>query len=173
MVRNIRFRLLLACTFFVCCQSATAQTITIIPSDPIAGEPVGATLTQPFDCTAPQPQLSVHTATSFTFDSVLPSGIVNCAVIPVPPPTISNFSVDLGALTAGNYTVFWNIYVDQTPNPPLLRSSATTNFVVAAGVPAPGAAGPAATPTIPLWAMLGLGIACLTMGGYQLKRHSR
>ena len=162
----------LGCALFLCCGGVIAQTITVVPSNPTADQPVSATLSQPFDCSAPQPALSAHNATLFAFDSVLPSGIVNCGAIPVPPPTSSNFTIDLGTLAAGSYTVDWRIYLDQAPNPPLLQSSATATFIVTASTSAPGQPNPAATPALPAWAMLGLGAACLLMGMRGLKQRS-
>jgi len=171
MARNIRSTPWLGRALFLCCHGAAAQTITVVPSDPVAGQPVSALLSQPFDCAAPQPTLSAQTATSFTFDSILPSGIVNCAVVPMPPPATSNFSVDLGNLATGSYTVNWHIYINQMP--PLLQSTATTNFVVAPGTSAPGQPGAAATPTLSVWAMLALGLACLVLGMCGLRQRSR
>jgi hypothetical protein len=123
----------LVCFFVFFARLAIAQSIAFSPPAPTGGEPVVATLSQPFDCAAPQPALTASSANSFTFDSIIPS-IVNCAFVPFPPPTTSSFSVSLGSLSAGTYAVTWNIYLSQSPEAPMLLSSTSASLVVMPGM---------------------------------------
>ena len=107
-----------------------AQSITFSPAAPSGGQPLFATLSEPFTCAAPQPALKASTAGSFMFESVLPTGLVNCPFIPNPPPTTSSFSVNLGALAPGNYTITWNIYQQAPSESPVLLASTTSTVVV-------------------------------------------
>ena len=122
---------LVASSMAVC---AFAQSVSVSPATPLAGQAVVLTFTQPFNCTAPQPVLSATSMNSITFDSVLPNGIVNCPAIPFPPPENSVFTADISApIVAGSYTVIWNIYLAQSSGAPVLQSSASAALVVAAG----------------------------------------
>ena len=124
----------LVCFFVFFARLAIAQSITFSPPAPTADETVVATLSQPFDCAAQQPELTASSADSLTFSSILPSGIVNCPFIPFPPPTTSSFSVNLGSLLAGTYVVTWNIYLSQSSGSPTLQSSTSATLVVRPGV---------------------------------------
>jgi hypothetical protein len=114
---------------------AIPQSITFSPAVPTSAHTVVATLSQPFNCAASAPSLTASSADSVTLDSSLPdpSAIVNCAFVPIPPPTISNFPITLGALPPGTYRVTWNIYQNQATGPALLRSSKSASVVVAPG----------------------------------------
>jgi hypothetical protein len=120
----------LVCAFVLVARLAIAQSIEFSPAAPTGGEAVFATLSQPFSCEAQQPALTASSADSFTFDSIFPYGIVNCPFIPFPPPTTSSFSVSLGSLLAGTYTVTWNIYLSQSSGAPTLLSSTSASLVV-------------------------------------------
>ena len=124
----------LVCVFVFFARSGIAQSITFSPPAPTADETVVATLSQPFNCAAPQPELTASSADSLTFSSILPNGIVNCGVIPFPPPTRSSFDVSLGSLLAGTYAITWNIYLSQSPAAPTLLSSTSASLVVLPGV---------------------------------------
>ena len=123
-------KLVLVSAFVIFDGEAIAQSISFSPRFPTSAETVVATLTEPFNCTAQQPTLSASSVSSFTFDQILPNGIVNCPFIPSPPPATSAFLVNLGLLPAGNYTVTWNIYLSQSPEPPRLLSSTSASLVV-------------------------------------------
>jgi len=120
------------CVLFSFCHLAFAQ-ITFVPQAPTGGEMVAVTFTEPFNCAARQPALTASSTGSFTFTSTLPSGIVQCPQIPFPIPENSSFMISLGLLSAGTYTVTWNYYLDQAPEPPRLLSSESASLVVAAG----------------------------------------
>jgi len=120
------------CVLFSFCHLAFAQ-ITFVPQAPTGGEMVAVTFTEPFNCAARQPALTASSTGSFTFTSTLPSGIVQCPQIPFPIPENSSFTISLGLLSAGTYTVTWNYYLDQAPEPPRLLSSESASLVVAAG----------------------------------------
>ncbi|MHB8448418.1 MAG: hypothetical protein ACYC9P_10900 [Rudaea sp.] len=121
----------LVCVFMLVAPEGIAQSMTFAPAAPLAGETVVIAFSQPFNCERPQPMLTASTASSFTFSSNFPSGIVNCGAIPIPPPTTSNSTAVLGALSPGIYTVNWNIYQDQSSGAPTLLSSTSTQLVVA------------------------------------------
>ena len=118
----------LACAISSSC--VLAQSISFSPSSPSGGQIVVATLSEPFNCAAPQPTLKASSANSFTFESILPYGPVNCPLIPFPPPTTSNFSASLGPLLPGSYALNWNIYQQQASGTPLLLSSTSAAILV-------------------------------------------
>lgn len=124
----------LACVFVLFARATIAQSISFFPPAPMSGETVAATLSQPFNCAAPQPTLSASSADAFTFDSILPDGIVNCAFIPFPPPATSDFLVNLGSPLPGTYTVTWNIFLNQSSGAPTLLSSTSASLVVTRSV---------------------------------------
>lgn len=123
----------LVCVFVFFVRPAIAQSISFSPPAPTGGETVVATLSQPYNCAAPQPMLTASSADSFTFDSILPDGIVNCPFIPFPPPTTSSFPITLGSLSQGTYAVTWNIYLSQSSGAPILLSSTSASVVVMPG----------------------------------------
>jgi len=147
-----------------------AQSISVSPASPTSSDAITATFTQPFDCTAPQPALVDRSGASLTFESVLPSGIVNCPFIPVPPPQVSQFSAALGTLGAGMYTVTWKIYRAQPSGSPQLLSTASAAFTVAAARGAGTSV--ASTPALSAWALLLLVAGCALLALRSLRRHS-
>jgi len=102
------------------------------------------------------------------FRSILPHGIVNCAVVPVPPPSNSSFPETLGRLAPGSYTVTWNIYLDQSPNAPELLTTTSASLVVTGPSTPAVAADP--TPSVPVWALAALAALCMFIGGSRLQR---
>jgi len=151
-----------ALVLLLCSQSVHAQSIAFSPAHPSAGDTISVTFRQPFNCTAPVPALVDSTTDSLTFSSTLPSGIVHCPAIPVPEPTTSTFNLALGTLAAGTYAATWNEYLDQSPNPPRLLSTATATLVVGAGVNGPIAV--ASTPALSTWSLLALAGFCGALG---------
>jgi hypothetical protein len=131
MHRDLPKRAFAGVLFFFC--HASFASITFSPPAPAGGETVAVTFTEPFNCAAKPPVLTASSAGSFTFVSTLPSGIVQCPQIPYPMPDYSSSSVSLGLLSAGTYTVTWNYYLDQTPDPPRLLSSESASLSVAPG----------------------------------------
>jgi len=117
-----------ACVVFTHC--LLAQSVTFSPPTPSGGEMVFATLSEPFNCAAPQPTLEASSGNSFTFTTVLPYGPVNCRLVPSPPPTTSNFSTSLGTLSPGSYTLTWEIYQQQATGTPLLVSTTSDTVLV-------------------------------------------
>lgn len=152
----------------VCSQLASAQSITFSPSNPAGGQTVTATLSQPFNCDA-YPQLSASTGASFTFKSILPSGIVNCGFIPVPQPLTSDASIVLGALSPGTYSVVWNFYQSQNPDPPIFQSSVTATIVVGPS-PAVPLSDPDPVPALSIGSMWIFGSLCGAIGMCMLRR---
>jgi hypothetical protein len=125
------FKIGLLCVGMFVVDQGFAQSMTFVPTAPLAGETVVVAFSQPFNCAAPQPVLTASAAGSFTFSSHFPSGIVNCGVVTSPPPPTSDFTAVLGALSPGTYTVTWNIYQDQSSGTPVLQSSTSTQLSVA------------------------------------------
>ncbi len=123
----------LLCAFLFVVHQGMAQSIVFAPAAPTTDDTEVATLSEPFNCAAQPPELTVVSADALTFSSTLPSGIVNCPVIPFPPPTTSSFPVSLGSLLAGTYTVTWNIYLAQSSGSPTLQSSTSATLVVTPG----------------------------------------
>lgn len=123
---------LFAGVLFSFCAPAFAS-ITFSPPAPTAGEAVSVTFTEPYNCAARPPALTAGSTGSFTFVSMFPSGIVHCPQIPYPIPDYSNSTLSLGLLSAGTYTVTWNYYLDQAPDPPRLLSSESASLLVAPG----------------------------------------
>ena len=121
----------LVCALIFFARQGIAQSMAFAPAAPLAGETVVIIFSQPFDCEDIQPELTASTAGSFTFSSTFGNGIVNCPVIPVPPPPASNFTVVLGALSPGTYAVTWNIYQEQSSGTATLLSSTSAQLVVA------------------------------------------
>lgn len=130
MYRNVgKFGLVCALIFFA--RQGIAQSMTFAPPHPLAGETAVIVFSQPFDCEAIQPQLTASSANSFTFTSTFGNGIVNCPVIPVPPPPASISTVVLGALSPGTYTVTWKIEEEQSSGTLTQLSSTSAQLVVA------------------------------------------
>ena len=136
-----------------------AQTIAFLPPAPSIGEIVRAQFSEAFNCAAPVPALTARSGSAFTFESVLSSGVINCPQVPFPPPQTSNFTVSLGALPQGTYSVTWNIYTNISGTRTLLFRS-TASLTVNAGVGASVAAAPALSP----WATLVLAGLCAVCG---------
>lgn len=158
----------LALVLLLCNQSVHAQSIAFSPAHPSAGDTISVTFRQPFNCTAPVPALVESTTHSLTFSSTLPSGVVHCPFIPVPEPTTSTFNLALGTLAAGTYAATWNEYLDQSPDPPRLLSTATATLVVGAGINGPIAV--ATTPALSTWSLLALAWLCGSLGLRRLHR---
>jgi hypothetical protein len=131
MQRNLRKRAFVGILFFSWHQAFAA--VTFSPTAPTAGESVAVSFTEPYNCAAKPPVLTESSTGSFTFVSTYPSGIVQCPQIPYPIPENSISTVSLGLLSAGTYTVTWNYYLDQTPDPPRLLSSESASLMVAPG----------------------------------------
>lgn len=119
---------------------AAAQSVAISPAAPHAGQAVAAEFTESFDCAAPTPSLAAQQGNAFTFESVLPYGIVHCPAVPFPMPEYSNFSGDLGPLTAGNYRVTWNMYQAQADGSRAFLWTVSKDFAVAVPSVVSGAA---------------------------------
>lgn len=119
------------CVFVFIARAGIAQSIAFWPPAPTGGETVVATFSQPFNCTAKQPTLVESSANSLLFSSTFPNGIVNCAVIPDPPPLTSSFYVNMGVLSPGTYAVTWNIYQSQSPAAPTLLSTTSSILTIA------------------------------------------
>ena len=148
-------KLILVCILSCIARAVPAQSIAFQPGAPTSAQAVNAILTEPFNCTAPQPVVSARSANSLTLDSIFPNGIVNCPAIPFPMPTLSRFGVDLGFFAPGKYLVTWNFYLNQSPAPPQLLGSTSASLVIAPG--AGGATAPAdPTPLLSTWAMFAL-----------------
>jgi len=122
---------------------AGAQSVAISPAAPHGGDAIAVQFTESFDCTAPTPSLKQQQGHAFTFESVLPYGVVNCAVIPLPMPKYSNFSGELGPLAAGDYRLTWNMYRAQADGSQQFLWTVSKDFSVAA--PNSVAGGPVAT----------------------------
>jgi len=120
--------LALGATMFVHAQS----TIAFSPAAPLSGQTIAIDFTAPFNCAAQPPSLTRQTPDSLTYDTVLPSGVVNCPFIPWPPPIASTFTVTLGSVPPGSYAVTWNTYVSKNSGSPTLVSSTAATLVVAA-----------------------------------------
>jgi len=131
MQRNLRMRAFVGILFFSCRLAFAA--VTFAPTAPTAGESVAVSFTEPYNCAAKPPVLTESSTCSFTFVSTYPSGIVQCPQIPYPIPENSISTISLGLLSAGTYTVTWNYYLDQTPDPPRLLSSESASLLVAPG----------------------------------------
>ncbi len=134
---------------------AVAQSISFSPTAPRAGDTVRVLFSEPFDCAAPVPRLSARLADGFVFESLFPSGIVNCPIIPSPPPKTADFSVVLGVLPAGSYNVRWTMYVSDATGAPKLVSDSSAPLIVTATVAAPRPA-----PTLSPASLLLLGVCC-------------
>lgn len=128
------WQLLVSCALLVGPRVALPQSIVFSPAAPTSGEAISVTFSEPFNCAALAPVLAASSASSFTFQSTHTDGIVNCPFIPSPPPTVSNFSVRLGILPAGTYSVTWNDYLRHAADgSTTLVGSATASLVVAPG----------------------------------------
>ena len=145
---------------------AGAQSIAISPAAPHGGDAVAAQFTESFNCAAPAPSLQSQQGSTFTFESTLPNGIVNCAVIPFPMPRYSNFSGDLGALSAGTYHVTWNMYQAQADGSRQFLWSVSKDFSVAAPL-APSGNAVATTPALQ---PLAVGLLIGALGALALRR---
>jgi hypothetical protein len=131
MHRNPCTRPFVAALFFFC--HLTLASMTFSPPAPTAGEVVAVTFTEPYNCAALPPVLTASSSGSFTFESTISSGLVQCPQIPYPIPDYSNSTVSLGLLSAGTYTVTWNYYLNQAPDPPRLLSSESASLSVVPG----------------------------------------
>jgi hypothetical protein len=152
--------------------AAQAQSIGFSPAAPSSSDAVSAQLSISFDCTIPLPVIADRSGTAITLQSVAPNGIVHCPFIPVPPPSTSHFSVDLGALPAGSYAVTWNVYRMQDMGPDKLVSTVTANLNVSPAVVTAGNA-VAALPALSDWSLLALGCVCAAIAALRLRRMRR
>jgi len=110
------------------------QSIEFSPPTPKSGESISVTFTEPFNCAAREPVLAASSATSFTFESTETDGIVNCPLIPFPPPTTQSFSTSLGILAAGTYGLTWKHSIRHVSDGTLTPVfSATASLVVESG----------------------------------------
>jgi len=132
-----------------------AQSLAISPAAPHGGDTLAVQFTESFNCTAPTPGLQGQQGNVFTFESVLPAGIVNCAFIPFPMPTESRFSAELGPLAMGDYRLTWNTYRAQADGSRQFLWTVSKDFHVAAPSVVTGAA-VATTPALRPTALLAL-----------------
>lgn len=145
---------------------AGAQSVAISPAAPQGGDAIAVRFTEAFDCTAPTPSLKQQQGHAFTFESVLPYGIVHCAAIPVPMPQYSNFSGDLGPLAAGDYHLTWNMYRAQADGSRQFLWTVSKDFSVAA----PNTVAGAAVVTTPALQPLALLLLAGSLGALALRR---
>jgi hypothetical protein len=145
---------------------AGAQSVSISPATPHGGEAIAVQFTESFDCTAPTPSLKTQQGNTLTYESVLPYGIVECAVIPFPMPEYSNFSADLGPLAAGNYHLTWNMYRAQSDGSQTFLWTVSKDFSVAA----PQVVSGAAVATTPALQPLALLLLAASLGALALRR---
>lgn len=136
MVRCIRLIVVAFLVFGVTFVHAQ-QTIAFSPTAPSSGETIAIIFTEPFYCAAQPPKLTQQTSDSLTYESLLPpsGSIINCPLIPFPPPTTTTLTVTLATLPPGTYAVTWNTYLSQSSGSPTLISSATATLVVLAAPP--------------------------------------
>ena len=146
--------------------SAGAQSVAISPAAPHGGDAIAVQFTESFDCTAPTPSLKQQQGNTFTFESVLPYGIVNCAVIPLPMPKYSNFSDDIGPLAAGDYRLTWNMYRAQADGSQQFLWTVSKNFSVAT----PNSVAGAAVVTTPALQPIALLLRAGSLGALALRR---
>ena len=131
MQRDLRKRAFVGVLFFFC--HLAFAGVTFSPPAPTSGEAVAVSFTEPYNCAVRPPALTESSTGSFTFVSTYPSGLVQCPQIPYPIPENTISTISLGLLSAGTYTVTWNYYASQAPDPPRLLSSETATLVVAPG----------------------------------------
>jgi len=131
MHRNLRKRAFVGVLFLFCHPAFAA--VTFSPPAPTAGEPVAVSFTEPYNCAVRPPVLTESSTGSFTFVSTYPSGLQQCPQIPYPIPENTISTLSLGLLSAGTYTVTWNYYLNQAPDPPRLLSSESASLSVAPG----------------------------------------
>ena len=161
---------LVACALLWFAAPAFALSIAFAPASPAAGTAVSAVLTQPFNCAVMPPQLKAVGAGSLTLESIAPDGVVHCPFIPIPEPTTSTYTVDLGALSQGTYAVTWNVYLyHQETGERELLSSQSASLVVA---PGGGGPPPVTIPALSTWALLSLAGLCGVFGMRRLQRAS-